>query len=129
MFGDTLLPLTEEQVSLNEGEGFQHVSVIMNYLILSKGKQSKYITKQTVIIIVSVGIFVYDNKIMFTSTQHWKNACVQPEYLLISCRTECYDYLFDLAVQMKLHGLNPQHTPEQHELRIQNEGAALRNVK
>lgn len=43
--------------------------------------------------------------------------------------TECYDYLFDLAVQMKLHGLNPQHMPEQHELRIQNEGTVLRNGK
>jgi hypothetical protein len=50
-------------------------------------------------------------------------------YALIFCRTECYDYLFDLAVQMKLHGLNPQDTPEQHELRIQNESAVLRNGK
>jgi len=58
MFGDTVLPVTEEQVSLNEGEGFQHVSVNINYLILSKGKESKYITKQIVIIIISVRIFV-----------------------------------------------------------------------
>ncbi|KAJ8869689.1 hypothetical protein PR048_028683 [Dryococelus australis] len=32
---------------------------------------------------------------------------------------ECYDYLFDIAVQMKLHGLNPQSTPEEYELKIQ----------
>jgi hypothetical protein len=46
-----------------------------------------------------------------------------------SCRTECYDYLFDVAVQMKLHGLNPQETPEQYELKIQNEASVLKNCK
>ncbi|RZB39559.1 Aldolase II domain containing protein, partial [Asbolus verrucosus] len=34
--------------------------------------------------------------------------------------TECYDYLFDVVVQMKLHGLDPGLTPEQYELKIQN---------
>lgn len=34
-------------------------------------------------------------------------------------RCECYDYLFDIAVQMKLHGLNPLCTPEDHELKYQ----------
>lgn len=34
--------------------------------------------------------------------------------------TECYDYLFDIVVQMKLHGLDPSLTPEQYELKIQN---------
>jgi hypothetical protein len=59
MFGYTALAFPEEQVSFNEGEEFQHVSVIMNYLVLFKGKRSKYITKQIVItIIISVQIFV-----------------------------------------------------------------------
>ncbi|PNF38792.1 Methylthioribulose-1-phosphate dehydratase [Cryptotermes secundus] len=43
--------------------------------------------------------------------------------------SECYDYLFDVAVKMKLHGLNPQETPEQHELKIQNEASVLKNCK
>ncbi|KAJ8949055.1 hypothetical protein NQ318_016957 [Aromia moschata] len=34
--------------------------------------------------------------------------------------TECYDYLFDIVVQMKLHGIDPRLTPEQYELKIQN---------
>jgi hypothetical protein len=59
MFGYIFLALTEEQVSFNEGEEFHHVSVIMNYLIPFKGKQSKYIAKQIVtIIVISVQIFV-----------------------------------------------------------------------
>ncbi|XP_014219437.1 probable methylthioribulose-1-phosphate dehydratase [Copidosoma floridanum] len=33
--------------------------------------------------------------------------------------TECYDYLFDIAVQMKTNGLDPLMTPEQHELKYQ----------
>lgn len=33
--------------------------------------------------------------------------------------TECYDYLFDIVVQMKLHGLNPDLTPEEYELKYQ----------
>ncbi|CAH0564164.1 unnamed protein product [Brassicogethes aeneus] len=33
--------------------------------------------------------------------------------------TECYDYLFDIVVQMKLHGLDPSLTPEQYELKHQ----------
>lgn len=33
---------------------------------------------------------------------------------------ECYDYLFDVAVKMKLHGLDPTATPEMYELKIQN---------
>ncbi|XP_012264239.1 probable methylthioribulose-1-phosphate dehydratase [Athalia rosae] len=35
--------------------------------------------------------------------------------------TECYDYLFDIAVQMKQFNLNPISTPEQYELRYQHE--------
>ena len=27
-------------------------------------------------------------------------------------RCECYDYLFDIAVQMKLHGLDPTAEPK-----------------
>jgi hypothetical protein len=30
---------------------------------------------------------------------------------------------------MKLHGLNPQETPEQYELKIQDEAAILKNGK
>uniref|UniRef100_A0A6P7G6T9 Probable methylthioribulose-1-phosphate dehydratase n=1 Tax=Diabrotica virgifera virgifera TaxID=50390 RepID=A0A6P7G6T9_DIAVI len=33
--------------------------------------------------------------------------------------TECYDYLFDVVVQMKQLGLDPSLTPEQYELKIQ----------
>lgn len=33
---------------------------------------------------------------------------------------ECYDYLFDITVQMKLHGLDPMATPEMYELKFQN---------
>jgi len=40
------------RLRVNEGEEFQHVSVIMNNLIPFKGKQRKYITKQIVIIII-----------------------------------------------------------------------------
>ncbi|XP_046384235.1 methylthioribulose-1-phosphate dehydratase [Ischnura elegans] len=32
---------------------------------------------------------------------------------------ECYDYLFDLAVQLKSHGLDPCSRPEDYELKIQ----------
>ena len=46
---------------------------------------------------------------------------------MTSYRAECYDYLFDVAVQMKLHGLNPQETPEQYELKIQKEAGTLKN--
>lgn len=35
--------------------------------------------------------------------------------------TECYDYLFDIVVQMKLHGIDPALTPEKYELKYQNE--------
>ncbi|XP_045476435.1 probable methylthioribulose-1-phosphate dehydratase [Harmonia axyridis] len=35
--------------------------------------------------------------------------------------TECYDYLFDIVVQMKLHGLNTDLTPLQYELKFQKE--------
>lgn len=31
---------------------------------------------------------------------------------------ECFDYLFELATQMKLHGLNPLATPNEYELRL-----------
>lgn len=34
-------------------------------------------------------------------------------------RTECYDYLLDIAVQMKQCGLNPQATPIDYELKYQ----------
>lgn len=33
--------------------------------------------------------------------------------------SECYDYLFDVAVQMKLHGLDPDCTPDEYELKYQ----------
>lgn len=59
MFSYTALALTEEQVSINEGEEFQRVSVIMNYLIPFKGKQSKYVTKQIAIIIIISVEFLY----------------------------------------------------------------------
>ncbi|XP_043262501.1 probable methylthioribulose-1-phosphate dehydratase [Colletes gigas] len=36
--------------------------------------------------------------------------------------TECYDYLFDIALQMKLSGLDPLATPEDHELKYQTNG-------
>lgn len=35
--------------------------------------------------------------------------------------TECYDYLFDIVVQMKLHGIDPALTPENYELKYQKE--------
>lgn len=35
------------------------------------------------------------------------------------CRAECYDYLFDIALQMKQNGLNPLATPENYELKYQ----------
>ncbi|KAK9887912.1 hypothetical protein WA026_000215 [Henosepilachna vigintioctopunctata] len=35
--------------------------------------------------------------------------------------TECYDYLFDIVVQMKLHGLNTDLTPDAYELKIQED--------
>lgn len=34
-------------------------------------------------------------------------------------RTECYDYLFDVAIQMKQCGLNPMATPAEYELHYQ----------
>lgn len=34
---------------------------------------------------------------------------------------ECYDYLFDVVVQMKALGLDPSKTPQQYELKIQND--------
>ncbi|KAK0096805.1 hypothetical protein PV326_004355 [Microctonus aethiopoides] len=33
--------------------------------------------------------------------------------------TECYDYLFDIAVQMKQSGIDPLLTPDQYELKYQ----------
>ncbi|KAK3909821.1 Methylthioribulose-1-phosphate dehydratase [Frankliniella fusca] len=48
------------------------------------------------------GVYVWGN-----SWQHAKTT------------TECYDYLFDIAVQMKLHGLDPSLTPEEYELKFQ----------
>ncbi|XP_067210848.1 probable methylthioribulose-1-phosphate dehydratase isoform X2 [Linepithema humile] len=36
--------------------------------------------------------------------------------------TECYDYLLDIAVQMKQCGLNPLATPSDHELKHQQNG-------
>lgn len=35
--------------------------------------------------------------------------------------TECYDYLFDIVVQMKQHGLDPSLTPEKYELKYQSQ--------
>ncbi|KAI4456271.1 methylthioribulose-1-phosphate dehydratase [Holotrichia oblita] len=37
--------------------------------------------------------------------------------------SECYDYLFDIAVQMKLHGLDPESTPEEYELKHQRKSS------
>jgi len=34
-------------------------------------------------------------------------------------RTECYDYLLDIAVQMKQYGLDPSVTPNDYELKYQ----------
>lgn len=41
-----------------------------------------------------------------------------PWYLFYN-RTECYDYLFDIAVQMKKFELDPLATPEEYELKYQ----------
>ncbi|XP_018325848.1 probable methylthioribulose-1-phosphate dehydratase [Agrilus planipennis] len=35
--------------------------------------------------------------------------------------TECYDYLFDVALQLKAMGINPSTTPEQYEIKYQIE--------
>ncbi|CAG9773689.1 unnamed protein product [Ceutorhynchus assimilis] len=35
------------------------------------------------------------------------------------CMTECYDYLFDIILQFKQHGIDPALTPEQYELKHQ----------
>ena len=32
-------------------------------------------------------------------------------FLLVIFRCECYDYLFNIAVEMKLHGLDPTSIP------------------
>lgn len=37
-------------------------------------------------------------------------------------RTECYDYLLDIAIQMKQYGLNPLATPSDYELKHQANG-------
>lgn len=34
-------------------------------------------------------------------------------------RTECYDYLLDIAVQVKQCGLDPSMTPDDYELKYQ----------
>ena len=33
------------------------------------------------------------------------------DYHTIFCRCECFDYLFEMAVQMKLHGIDPSEKP------------------
>ena len=33
------------------------------------------------------------------------------DYHKIFCRCECFDYLFEMAVQMKLHGIDPSEKP------------------
>jgi len=38
------------------------------------------------------------------------------------CMTECYDYLFDTILQFKLHGIDPSLTPDQYELKYQENG-------
>ncbi|XP_058788551.1 probable methylthioribulose-1-phosphate dehydratase [Phymastichus coffea] len=39
--------------------------------------------------------------------------------------TECYDYLFDIAIQMKNSGLDPLITPELHELKYQRKSTQV----
>ncbi|NP_001123086.2 APAF1 interacting protein isoform X1 [Nasonia vitripennis] len=39
--------------------------------------------------------------------------------------TECYDYLFDIALQMKASGLDPLMTPENHELKYQRKSTSV----
>jgi hypothetical protein len=59
MFSYTVLAFMEEQISFNKVEAFQHVSVIMNYLILFKGKQSEgSMTKHILVIIIRVLICI-----------------------------------------------------------------------
>lgn len=43
-------------------------------------------------------------------------------FLFFFNRTECYDYLLDIAVQMKQYGLNPLSTPNEYELKYQANG-------
>ncbi|XP_019761952.2 probable methylthioribulose-1-phosphate dehydratase [Dendroctonus ponderosae] len=38
------------------------------------------------------------------------------------CMSECYDYLFDVVVQFKQHGIDPSLTPDQYELEYQKNG-------
>ncbi|KAL6267640.1 hypothetical protein P5V15_000715 [Pogonomyrmex californicus] len=44
----------------------------------------------------------------------WGNSWQQAKTM-----TECYDYLLDIAVQMKQHGLDPLKTPNDYELKYQ----------
>lgn len=37
------------------------------------------------------------------------------------CMTECYDYLFDIVLQLKQSGIDPHLTPEEYELKYQKQ--------
>lgn len=52
---------------------------------------------------------------MTKRTKHWYFVCFS------IYRTECYDYLFDIAVQMKQSGIDVCLKPEDHELKYQKE--------
>lgn len=56
----------------------------------------------TAVLVRRHGVYVWGN-----SWQHAKSM------------TECYDYLFEIAVQMKLHGIDPSLTPSEYELKYQ----------
>lgn len=42
-----------------------------------------------------------------------KSHSKMPTSFVLSFRCECYDYLFDIAVQMKQHGLDPTAVPKE----------------
>lgn len=42
--------------------------------------------------------------------------------------SECYDYLFDIVIQMKNLGINPTSTPADYELKYQEQNGAEEKV-